>query len=65
MTETEYLKRLEYRLCREFEGMGGPALRFLWCDGFMPRSTSLTMCCLGSKASSVDRQRKRTRSVDV
>jgi hypothetical protein len=36
MDETEYWKRLEYRVCQEFEGMADNRLRFLWCDGFRP-----------------------------
>jgi hypothetical protein len=36
MDEGEYWKHLEYRVCREFEGMRDNRLRFLWCDGFIP-----------------------------
>jgi hypothetical protein len=36
VTEAEYWGRLERRVCRELAGMEERALRFLWCDGFMP-----------------------------
>jgi hypothetical protein len=36
MDEAEYWKRLEFRVCRELEGMRDNQLRFLWCDGFNP-----------------------------
>jgi hypothetical protein len=36
MTEEDYWLRLEYRVCRELAGMEDNALRFLWCDGFIP-----------------------------
>jgi hypothetical protein len=37
VTETDYWEHLEYRVCREFEGMEDRALRFFWCDGFIPQ----------------------------
>ena len=36
MTEYEFWLSLEFRICREFEGMVDKALRGLWCDGFVP-----------------------------
>jgi hypothetical protein len=36
VTEEEFWKQLEFRVCREFESMNDNALRFLWCDGFLP-----------------------------
>jgi hypothetical protein len=36
VTEADYWLRLEYRVCRELAGMEDKALRFLWCDGFIP-----------------------------
>jgi hypothetical protein len=36
MTEADYWPRLEFRVCRELAGMEDKALRFLWCDGFIP-----------------------------
>jgi hypothetical protein len=34
--EADYWLRLEYRVCRELAGMEDKALRWLWCDGFIP-----------------------------
>jgi hypothetical protein len=34
--EADFWVALEYRLCREFAGMPQNALRYLWCDGFIP-----------------------------
>jgi hypothetical protein len=36
MDEAEYWASLEYRVCREFDGMPDRRLRSLWCDGFIP-----------------------------
>ena len=36
VTEADYWPRLEFRVCRELAGMEESALRFLWCDGFIP-----------------------------
>jgi hypothetical protein len=36
VNEADYWARLEYRVCREFEGMSERPLRSLWCDGFIP-----------------------------
>jgi hypothetical protein len=36
VTETDYWAKLEFRVCREFARMEENALRFLWCDGFIP-----------------------------
>jgi hypothetical protein len=35
VTEDEFWRRLEYRVSHELAGLEG-ALRFLWCDGFVP-----------------------------
>jgi len=37
MTEADYWQHLEYRVCREFAGLENKALRFFWCDGFIPK----------------------------
>jgi hypothetical protein len=37
MTEADYWLSLEYRICREFEGMANFTLRHYWCDGLTPR----------------------------
>jgi hypothetical protein len=34
--EAGYWASLEYRICREFDGMPDRRLRSLWCDGFIP-----------------------------
>ncbi len=36
MLESEYWSALEYRLCREFQGLPDKHLRYLWCDGLLP-----------------------------
>jgi len=36
VTEADYWAQLERRVCRELAGMEENALRFLWCDGFIP-----------------------------
>lgn len=36
MDEREYWIRLEYRVCREIEGLRHSAVRRYWCDGFQP-----------------------------
>ena len=36
MSEDDYWVDLEFRVCREFEGMPENHLRFRWCDGFIP-----------------------------
>lgn len=36
MHESHFWGALEYRLCREFEGMSHKQLRRLWCDGIVP-----------------------------
>src|SRR5262249_28688381 len=33
MTESEFWRSLEWRICRELEGMTDNALRHMWCDG--------------------------------
>jgi hypothetical protein len=38
MEEREFWGRLEYRLCREFEGMPEKWQRHYWCDGFEPET---------------------------
>src|SRR5882724_10024282 len=35
MTESDFWPALEYRVCRELEGMDDER-RSLWCDGFIP-----------------------------
>lgn len=35
MDESEYWRRLEYRVCRELRGLADDELRCLWCDGFI------------------------------
>jgi hypothetical protein len=35
--EAEYWVSLEFRVCREFAGMPQRGLRYLWCDGFIPK----------------------------
>src|SRR5260370_41807248 len=37
MDENDFWTSLEYRLYGEFAGMKDPALRHLWCDGFIPQ----------------------------
>jgi hypothetical protein len=59
VTERDYWQRLEFRLCRELEGMEENSLRFLWCDGFIPqqylvddpdpRITGLAWICNGPR----------------
>ena len=41
MTEDEFWPRLEFRVSAEFRGMEEDALRFLWCDGFVPQDYAL------------------------
>ncbi len=36
MTEADFWVSLEYRICREFQGMREDRLRRWWCDGFIP-----------------------------
>ena len=36
MDEQDFWASLEYRVCREFEGMADRRLRSFWCDGFIP-----------------------------
>jgi hypothetical protein len=36
MDEEEYWSSLEFRLCREFEGISDERFQKLWCDGFIP-----------------------------
>ena len=36
MTEGDYFKHLEMRVCRELAGMREKSLWRLWCDGFIP-----------------------------
>jgi len=35
VNEADYWISLEYRVCREFEGMAENHFRYLWCDGFI------------------------------
>jgi hypothetical protein len=42
MTEADYWTSLEYRVSREFAGMGDLDLREYWCDGFTPEQYYLT-----------------------
>jgi hypothetical protein len=37
MDETDYWGRLEFRVCREFDGTSDRELQYLWCDGFIPQ----------------------------
>lgn len=37
MDEPKFWASLEYRLCREFEGLPYRGHKFLWCDGLEPR----------------------------
>jgi hypothetical protein len=37
MDEATFWASLEYRVCRELAGMPENKLRYLWCDGFIPR----------------------------
>jgi hypothetical protein len=37
LNESDYWVALEFRICREFEGMSENHLRYLWCDGFIPQ----------------------------
>jgi hypothetical protein len=41
VTEDEFWKQLEFRVCREFESTSDNAVGFLWCDGFMPEEYDL------------------------
>jgi hypothetical protein len=34
--ESDFWNHLEYRVCREIEGLRRPELRRFWCDGFIP-----------------------------
>lgn len=36
MDEAEYWSSLEYRVCREFDGIEQCRALRLWCDGFIP-----------------------------
>jgi hypothetical protein len=36
MDEADFWVHLEYRVCREIEGLRQPRLRCFWCDGFIP-----------------------------
>jgi hypothetical protein len=42
MGEADYWVSLEYRICREFEGMRNWDLRHLWCDGVNPERYNLS-----------------------
>ncbi len=58
MDEAYFWGILEYRLCREFEGMTDRHLQYMWCDGFtpmqyllddaVPRITGQAWICNGS-----------------
>jgi len=37
MEEKEFWLRLEYRVCREIDGLRTREFRGLWCDGFIPQ----------------------------
>lgn len=36
MEEQEFWKRLEFRICAEFQGLADKRLRHHWCDGLLP-----------------------------
>lgn len=36
MNAEDFWVRLEYRVCREIDGLRGDEFRGLWCDGFIP-----------------------------
>jgi hypothetical protein len=36
VTENDYWEQLEFRVSHQFASMENRALRFLWCDGFIP-----------------------------
>lgn len=36
MTSNDFWSRLEYRVCRELDGLGADEFLGLWCDGFIP-----------------------------
>lgn len=42
MTEAEFWNSLEFRVCRELDGMPECQKRGLWCDGFIPRTYKVT-----------------------
>ena len=41
MTEGEYWVRLEFRLCREFEGLPKRRYQYFWCDGLDPEEYAI------------------------
>ena len=42
MTEPEFWNHLARRLCLEFAGLPDRAHRYLWCDGLIPESHTLS-----------------------
>jgi hypothetical protein len=41
VTEDEYWVHLEFRVCREFEGLAERRYRYFWCDGFFPEEYAI------------------------
>src|SRR4051812_44885868 len=41
MEEDDYWVRLEFRICREFQGFDDPKLRRNWCDGLVAEQYDL------------------------
>jgi hypothetical protein len=39
MTANDFWTALEFRICRELDGVADNAVRFWWCDGFIPEPT--------------------------
>jgi GrpB-like predicted nucleotidyltransferase (UPF0157 family) len=50
--ESDYWQRLEYRICREFEGFADERLRRFWCDGLDPEEYDLAAAepCIRGRA---------------
>ena len=64
MNANEFWERLEFRVCREFDGLSGDEFRGYWCDGFIPsqyllddprpRITGKAWICRGSAQAEWD-----------